>query len=510
MDRDTRVLTRHGTHTRLACPVRAASQFRSDGQKMVYQLTSEDWAGLREAMLGDVITPQDEEYDAAILLADTEFRHTAPLAVARCHDAQDVARVVDFSRVHNVNLTPRSGGHSFAGFSTGRGIVVDLAAMTQIELSDGMVYVQPGVTLAQLSWALQPVGLAVPTGWCPTVAVGGLCLGGGLGIDSRLYGLAIDRLVSIDAVLMDGSSVTCDGESHADLFWALRGVGGGNIAIATGFRFRPVPAESLTTWRFEWPWEDAAEVVARWQQWAPSSPPQLTPVLSVELLDAGQDEVPVVALQVAWSTRSEEAQTAVSDFLASVTAPPSQSTHVTEGFHDGMLRWFGCQGMTMAECRLESPAGGGILPRVGFARARGHLFESEIGEEGIENVLRCFTADRRSDESRILEFLAFGGAINEVDPSETAFVHRSALFYAGVSVGMMSEVSAERAVAASEWIDVCWESVRPWASGRTYQNFIDPDLTDWRQQYYGTNVTRLEEIRRAYDVDRQMLFPQSL
>ncbi len=60
------------------------------------------------------------------------------------------------------------------------------------------------------------------------------------------------------------------------------------------------------------------------------------------------------------------------------------------------------------------------------------------------------------------------------------------------------------------WLDRLWQDLRPWASGRAYQNYIDPKLPAWREAYYGPNLARLEEVRRTYDPDRLFRFPQAL
>ena len=89
------------------------------------------------------------------------------------------------------------------------------------------------------------------TGLCETVCLtGGWLQGGGLSVLSRKYGLGVDNVRSYQVVLADGSLVTSDACSHPDLFWALRGGGGGNYGIVVGIQYQLYPATELSVLRF--------------------------------------------------------------------------------------------------------------------------------------------------------------------------------------------------------------------------------------------------------------------
>ncbi len=86
---------------------------------------------------------------------------------------------------------------------------------------------------------------------------------------------------------------------------------------------------------------------------------------------------------------------------------------------------------------------------------------------------------------------AYGGAINRVPRAATAFVHRGAAFLGQYFATLPQGASSAVTQANRTWLTAFWRSMRSEASGFAYQNYIDPDLADWRHAYYGANLERL-------------------
>ena len=231
---------------------------------------------------GAVFTSASPGYDAVRRPADLAYRHVRPRLVVRCRSVSDVVRVLAYARTTGERITPRGGGHCFAGRSSTDGIVLDLSGLDDISVIDnGVATIGAGACLGEVYAALHVHGRTLPAGCGPTVGITGLTLGGGIGLLGRQHGLTCDRLVGAQVVLPDGSVVECDDGHEPDLFWALRGAGGGQFGVVTSLRFDTV-AEPMTT-RIEAHWSGAAvgEVVAAWQAWAPDAPDELTANLSL-------------------------------------------------------------------------------------------------------------------------------------------------------------------------------------------------------------------------------------
>src|SRR5258708_38269071 len=119
-------------------------------------------------------------------------------------------------------------------------MVIDLGGVpggVNFDSASGNVTVPAATELYAIHQALAGAGRAIPTGTCPTVGVAGLALGGGMGADSRHAGLTCDALQSATVVLPSGDVVTASANDDPDLFWALRGGGGGNFGVTTSMTF---------------------------------------------------------------------------------------------------------------------------------------------------------------------------------------------------------------------------------------------------------------------------------
>ena len=170
--------------------------------------------GLRAALNGRVIAPEDPEYDDArgVFFTGIDRR---PAAVVRAADASDVSGVIDLARDTGAELAVRSGGHSRAGHGTSEGgIVLDLSSLNAVEVdAEGRTaWAQPGVQAGEYTKATGAHGLVTGLGDTPTVGVGGITLGGGIGFLVRKHGLTIDDLLGAEVVTANGERLMVDEE----------------------------------------------------------------------------------------------------------------------------------------------------------------------------------------------------------------------------------------------------------------------------------------------------------
>ena len=174
-----------------------------------------DWMALRSALsTHKLIRPASKSYSTAKELFDPRFDFKRPAGIAYCASPRDVSACLAFVRKFGLPVAARSGGHSYAGWSSPpgmTGLMVDVTAMNSFQVGSGQtVRVGTGLHLIDFYNRLAARGLAVPGGSCPTVGVAGLALGGGVGVLGRAFGLTSDALESVQIVTADGTVRSCN------------------------------------------------------------------------------------------------------------------------------------------------------------------------------------------------------------------------------------------------------------------------------------------------------------
>ena len=393
-------------------------------------------------------------------------------------------------------FTARSGGHSYAGYSTNQGLVCDVRRLNGIHIAaDGRsVTAGAGVLAIDLITALAARGLAVPTGSCPTVGVAGLALGGGVGFAARTMGATCDNILALRIVTADGVAVSADAATNPDLYWACRGGGGGNFGVVTAFTLHDPPGRhgGLRVLRLPL----VAGRRGGGGMAGPGAARARPPVPDLRARNRLIGSPRCASSASFWAAPSRRCERS----MAPITAVAGASLSTGAGSYLDVQRiWAGCATETAAACRTIRPAS--------FA-ARSEYVATPLSSAGAEAIVTA--VERRQAEgagSGAVLLDPYGGALNRVAPDATAFVHRDQLFSAQL---LAYWGSAGGGQAADAWLAALKASMRPHVSGQAYQNYIDPNLADWQHAYYATNLPRLREIKRRYDPDGLFRFRQSI
>jgi FAD/FMN-containing dehydrogenase len=445
---------------------------------------------------GEVIKRGAPKFARAAQVYNERFDRVLPLLIARPLDAADVRDSVRWGVSNRVPLRPRSGGHSYAGYSTlSGGMVLDLRNLRQIRVDtrNRTATIGAGAQLIDVYAALASRGVTMPAGSCPSVGIAGHALGGGMGLAARQFGLTADNLLSAHIVTSDGRVRTANKHTNPGLFWALRGGGGGNFGVVTSLTFRVYALpRSVAGFFVTWPWSRAADALAAWQAWAPHARSQLT---SIFHLNGGGGVTSVNVSGQYFGPASD-----LSGLLSPLTAVGGAS--VAAGNYDYLQAqriWAGCSTVSLTACHTKGTRTGGTLPRANF-QAKSDYVARPLPAAARQALVHAVETRAHIHGSGAILFDSYGGAINRVAPGATAFVHRNVLF-------CIQYLSYN---GHPSWLNSIFRQMTPYVTGGAYFNYTDPDLKDWQTAYYGSNYRRLLEVRREVDPHHYFNFPQAI
>jgi FAD/FMN-containing dehydrogenase len=438
---------------------------------------------LREAVRGQVLSPDDDGYAEASRVWNGEHDGRRPALVVRCSGAADVIAAIGFARSNHLTIAVRGGGHSVAGFSTcDGGLVIDLGSMNgvRVDLDTRRAAVGGGALWADVDHETQAHGLATTGGLVSTTGVAGFTLGGGIGWLMRKHGLACDNLVGADIVTADGRLVHASETENADLLWGLRG-GGGNFGVVTQFELQLHPVgPTVYAGPIFYPADAAGELLRVFRDWATGAPDEVTAVINLTTAP------PLPVIPEAWHGKRVAALIAVS------AGPLSEGEALVAPFR------------TVAEPIAD------LLGPMPY-----HVIQTLIDplwQKGINSYFKATNLSGLDDDliGRLTELhLAapgpqceihvhqMGGAVGRVPDDATAFAERSMPFLLNAVTGW-HDADPSVGEAHRDWSRDVIGAARDASTNRAYVNFLsDPNAA--KSSYGEETWDRLVALKNEYD-----------
>jgi FAD/FMN-containing dehydrogenase len=433
------------------------------------------WEGL--SIGGQVIQPGAPQFGAAKAVFNTNYNAMAPAAVVVPGSQADVQKAMAFAAAHHLKVAPRGGGHSYVGASTANGaMVLDLRQLpggVEYDPATGLVTVPPAASLYAMHQVLAAAGRGIPTGTCPSVGAAGHALGGGLGAHSRHAGLMSDALRSATLVLPGGQVVTASAQSQPDLFWGLRGGGGGNFGVTTSLTFATFPAGEVDVVNLNFPPQSFAQVLVGWQNWLRTADRSCW-----ALADATVDQMGTHCRILATSPVGSGGSVG-SAITSAVGIQPSGTDNHTFNYLD-LTNYLAVNNLNPAP--LGYVGGSDVFAVITPAAAQGIAAAVEAFPRGAGRMLAIMHA--------------LDGALADVPVGGSAFPWRRQSSLVQWYVETPGDPSG-----ALGWLATAHRAVQPYSVGG-YVNYLEAGQPASR--YFGPNLPRLDAVRQKYDPGRVM------
>ncbi len=448
-----------------------------------------DFTGL--AIAGRVATPSDPDWDEARaawnLAADQN-----PEAVALVEGAEDVAKTIRFAAQNDLEVAGQGTGHGAFGLADSlegtillktermRGIEVDPETQT--------ARIEAGVLVAELSSAAQAHGLCSMPGSSPDVGVTGYTLGGGLSWLGRKYGFACNRVQAIELVTADGEARTVDAENEADLFWALRG-GGGGYAIVTALHLRLIPIAEIYAGALVFPAELGTEAVRAYRDWAAGVSDDVTSVVRFV--------TPPPIPDVPEPIRGRPLLTIDGACVGSQEAGEEIVAPLRELGETIMDTWtqMPVEGLCRIHMDPENP-----VPGLGEG-----LTIRALPDEAID-AFASVAGPGSGSPMLLSELRHIGGALGRPDPNGGALTHLET-DYVMYSVGM--PMTPELGEAIPQHLKKIEQTMQPWAGEGSYYNFTERPC-DADAILPADVCAQLAETKRKWDPDGMIVANHSV
>lgn len=427
-----------------------------------------------------------------------------------------------------IHLRVRSGGHDYEGASyvseiESPFIVIDMAQLRAVDVNtqESTAWVQAGATTGELYyWIAEKSSIhGFPAGVCSSLGIGGHITGGAYGSMMRKYGLAADNV--LDARIVDAQGRTLDRTAMGeDLFWAIRGAGGGSFGVILAWKLKLVPVpEKVTVFTVTKTLEQGAtRILYKWQQ----------------VVDKLDEDLFIRVIIKSASGDPKGKRTVTTSYNALFLGDVDRLIQV-------MGKSFPELGLTRNDCTQTSwigavlyiagfPNGTSTPPEVllqgkslfkNYFKAKSDFVRAPIPEAALLGLWNRYLLD----ENPFMIWTPYGGMMSRVPESQTPFPHRSGTIFKIQYVASWQDGDKDPS-KHMDWVRKLYNYMTPYVSKsprEAYVNYRDLDLgmnrrrnttfaeaSSWGSKYYKGNFYRLAKIKSRVDPDNFFWHEQSI
>ncbi|HVK24298.1 MAG TPA: FAD-dependent oxidoreductase [Actinokineospora sp.] len=429
--------------------------------------------------------------DPAYVAATHVFNLAAPVTPAAALTARTVGQIragLTYARSAGLNVRVQTTGHSSGSAKPMAGSILirtELDAAVEVDVERRVARIPAGTQWKAVVEATSAHGLTAPHGSAATVGVVGYLLRGGISFYGRQTGLAANHVRGIELVTPDGDLVWTDADNDPELFWALRG-GGGGLGVVTAVEVDLFPASTVVTGAAFWPGEHAKALLTLWDKWCRDAPTEvstsfrvlnLPPFPGVPEVLSGGTMICVDGVVLGQQGADDAIALGQADDLLAplraVAEPVMDTWHLTTP-----------QEILATHMDPDEP-----VPAQGD-----HFLLTELGDDAIDEFVRVLGAG--SESPLVMAGIRqLGGALAEPSSSGGALDHITEPYlYSGAGIPLDADVSA----IINDRLELARAALSPWDSGRTAPTFIESP--DQPQSHLTPEVVaRVDAVRARLD-----------
>ena len=428
---------------------------------------------------GRIATSSDSDWDEARqawnLAADQR-----PEAVALVASADDVSKVIRFARENDLKVAGQGTGHGAMALGSLDGVIlVKTERMRDVAIEGEKARAEAGALAEDVAEAASAQGMCSMPGTSPNVGVAGYTLGGGLSWFGRKYGWACNRVSALEVVTADGEPRTVDARSDPDLFWALRG-GGGGYAIVTALHVELLPINEVYAGSLLLPAELTHDALHVYREWASRVPEEVGSMVRMMNLPPIPDVPEVIRgkkflqISAAYVGSMEDGETAIGP-LRKIGEPLMDT-----------FEQIPAKGLVRIAMDPEPP-----VPGLGH-----HGVLNELNDEAIDAFYEA--AGPESDSPLLLaELRHLGGALARPAENGGALSKLDGEFVM-LGIGMLMDPSMKDPIEGQ--LDRLADAMKPWAAEGGYFNYAERPC-DVDAILPAETCQRLAHVKRSWDPD---------
>jgi hypothetical protein len=423
------------------------------------------------------------------LAATGVFNLSAPAHPAAAITARTTAHIraaIRYARAEGLPVRVHTTGHASAGTRPMDGSVLiktELDGTVDIDAARRVARIPAGTKWGPVVTALAPYGLAAPHGSSATVGVVGYLLRGGISFYSRKVGLASNSVRAVELITADGELRRVDTTNDPELFWAIRG-GGGGFGVVTAIEVDLFPATSVITGSAIWRAEHSQRLLSIWRKWTVDAPPEAATSIRWMNVPPLPDVPPFLSEGTVFVVDGAILSTADDDTVAREQAEDllGPLRAVAEPVMDS---WESTTPSALLATHMdpEDP-----VPYLGD-----HLLLNDIGEAGEAELLRLLNGKTPLVTAGLRQL---GGALSIPDSNGGVLNHLDALYaYSGSGVPGFPGVTEESVLQHNA---VVREALAPWETGRTAPTFVESYRQPQRHMTEG-DIVAVDRVRARID-----------